>query len=100
SFCMSCEEPIRRVRLIPIVGWFLGKGRCEKCGAEIGRLTLAGEVMGGLLLPLLLFSGSSWWEALALLLACGHLYISMATDFNYFQLDHENTAFVYALAAI
>lgn len=96
---MHCETQIAVDDLIPIVGYILTKGRCRHCGGRIGLDTLAGEVLPGILLPLQLFAGFNWPAALFGTLLAGQLYISMATDWKFFLLDHENAAFLFLWAA-
>ncbi|MBI3396208.1 MAG: prepilin peptidase [Spirochaetia bacterium] len=102
SFCMQCDAPIKRLYLIPVAGYFLSKGKCASCGGRIGRLTLVGEALPGILFPVLLLGGMKAFAALCTIFLLGHLYISIATDANFFLLDHENAAFlgVFAVAAV
>ena len=99
SFCMSCERRLDVWEITPFFGYFLSKGRCRSCRARLNPLYPAAELFPALLLPLLLYSGLSWPAALLGVLLCGHLYVSIATDYNYYQLDHENAFFLYLFAA-
>ena len=94
SFCMHCKTPLRPWQLVPVLSFALQKGRCSRCETPIGWYTLAGELLPALLLPFLIFSGTSPWQALLLVLIVGHLYISIATDTKLFLLDHENALFL------
>lgn len=94
SHCLACGTNIHPLHLTPILGYALTGGRCASCRIRIGSWTLAGEVFPGLLFPLLLAAGWSPVAALLTVLLCGHLYISIATDWNYFVLDHENALFL------
>ena len=98
SFCMHCETPIRIIDLVPVIGYLKLKGRCNNCGNKIGMLTLVGEVLPGIMLPLMLYSGWSWPASLSGALLSGHLFISATTDYNFFLLDHENTAIIFLIA--
>lgn len=93
SFCMNCEKQIPRVDLIPIIGYIGVRGRCRYCNTPIGIWTYIGELMPAIALPLLIYSGLPWPSALASILLLGHLYISIATDYNFHLLDHENALF-------
>lgn len=99
SLCRHCGRRLRAVELVPLVSFLLLRGRCASCGGRIGVHVLAGEVFTGLLLPFMLLAGFGWPVALFSTLACGHLYVSMATDLNFFLLDHENTAAVFLFAS-
>lgn len=43
SRCDSCGRTLEPAELIPILSWFLVRGRCRGCGAEIDRRHLAAE---------------------------------------------------------
>lgn len=67
SRCSSCGEPIRAVDKIPVLSWFLLRGRCRGCGDRIPGFHPVIE----LLVPLL-FLGAVWvvgvdWRILPLL---------------------------------
>lgn len=67
SRCSSCGEPIRAIDKIPVVSWFILRGRCRGCGERIPGF----HPMVELLVPLL-FVGSIWaigmdWRILPLL---------------------------------
>jgi leader peptidase (prepilin peptidase) / N-methyltransferase len=44
SACMSCGVPIRARDNIPVLSWFLLRGRCRSCGAGISALYPAVEL--------------------------------------------------------
>ncbi|MEQ9363389.1 MAG: prepilin peptidase [Leptospirales bacterium] len=94
SHCLSCGYRIRGLELTPLLGYLLTRGRCRNCERPIGLLTLLGESFPALLLPLLLASGMRPVGALFVVLLCGHLYVSLATDWEMFLLDHENALFL------
>ena len=67
SRCSSCGEPIRAVDKIPVLSWFLLRGKCRGCGDRIPGFHPVVE----LLVPLL-FLGAVWaigldWRILPLL---------------------------------
>lgn len=98
SHCMACGTNITGVALTPILGYALSGGRCRRCGTTIGPLTLLGEVLPGVLLPLLLCAGYPPGPALLYTLLAGQLYIALVTDWNFFLLDHENALWLLAWA--
>ncbi|HZJ03443.1 MAG TPA: prepilin peptidase [Thermoleophilia bacterium] len=49
SCCPNCESPIRWYHNVPVVAWFLLRGRCKDCGQPISRRYPAVEVLTGLL---------------------------------------------------
>jgi leader peptidase (prepilin peptidase) / N-methyltransferase len=49
SHCPKCYQPIRPEDNIPIVSWFLLRGRCRACGESISLIYPAVEFLTGLL---------------------------------------------------
>jgi leader peptidase (prepilin peptidase)/N-methyltransferase len=49
SHCMTCNEPIKRRDLIPIVSWCLLRGKCRNCGAKISPRYTVVELLNALL---------------------------------------------------
>lgn len=49
SHCEACGHPIRWSDNLPVVSWFLLRGRCRDCAAPIGAFHPAVELLGGLL---------------------------------------------------
>ena len=91
---MSCGEPIAPAFLVPLLGWLSLGGKARCCGARIGGWTLLGEALPGILLPLMLLAGFSWPAALLSILACGQLYVAIATDGKYHELGDLNTGLI------
>jgi leader peptidase (prepilin peptidase)/N-methyltransferase len=63
SFCPHCKHPIRWWHNLPIVGWFMLRGKCYDCGAPIApRYPLVEAIVAGLFLLLChveVFSGGA-----------------------------------------
>ncbi|MDH5654575.1 MAG: prepilin peptidase [Spirochaetia bacterium] len=95
SFCFSCGQNIKTLDLIPVLGYILLKGRCRNCLAPIGWIRLTGEIFPGIILMIFVLLNSNWAYSFFSILLIGHLYISLVTDWNFFLLDYENTAFLY-----
>ena len=49
SACMECGTPIARRDNVPVLSWFLLRGRCRACGARISALYPAVELTTALL---------------------------------------------------
>src|SRR3712207_1553184 len=45
SLCPSCGVPIRSRDNVPVVGWFVLRGRCRNCGERISALYPALEIV-------------------------------------------------------
>ncbi|MDN0111357.1 prepilin peptidase [Yersinia mollaretii] len=48
SHCDSCGQRIRFAYLLPIIGWFLAKGRCPDCGVRVSVTHPLMEAIGAL----------------------------------------------------
>lgn len=99
SHCFACHAPLRFMELIPVLSYALQRGRCRRCATPIGKTALFGEGIGGMLALSLRASGASWAEIAFALALSGHLYIAIATDWQWLRLDPENTMFVLLFAA-
>lgn len=69
SHCDSCGEPVRPLDLVPIVSWFLLRGRCRFCGSGIPPVHPLVEITVPAITGLLLLArGLTWQVAPALIL--------------------------------
>ena len=85
SQCHSCGYKLGPIDLVPILSWFLMRGRCRKCGAEIDRRHLAVEAGAALIgltailahpMPLALFTAIfGWWLFLLAALDVEHHWL-------------------------
>lgn len=49
SYCPKCHHQLRFIDVLPLVGYFINKGRCRDCKETIPIIYLVIEVIGGLL---------------------------------------------------
>ncbi len=85
SSCDSCRRTLRARDLVPILSWFLSKGRCRYCGEEIDRRHLAVEAGAALIgltailahpLPAAAFTAVfGWWLFLLAALDIEHHWL-------------------------
>jgi leader peptidase (prepilin peptidase)/N-methyltransferase len=85
SRCDSCGATLRPRDLVPILSWFLVRGRCRKCGAAIDRSHLAAEAGAALIgltailahpLPTAIFTAIlGWWLFLLAALDLEHQWL-------------------------
>ncbi len=76
SFCPECGAPIAWFDNIPVLSYFLLRGRCRKCGKKIGIRYPAVEILTGALFALIAYRyafspfAGKWllWEALMIVL--------------------------------
>ncbi len=90
SRCNECGTPLRVRELIPVFSYLFLKGRCRTCRKPVGIHVFAGELFTAVLFPLLLLLNVHYTDALILVIVSGHLYISIAVDYRWYQLDWEN----------
>lgn len=102
SSCPHCGGRISISRLIPVIGWFIARGRCEhgECGERISVWHPITEALFAALGVFFLYYTHNAVAALILLLFCGHLLVAMLTDWNRLTLDYENTAVLLLLSVI
>jgi len=61
SRCPQCDAPIRTRNNLPVISWFLLRGRCADCGSPISpRYPLVEAVTG------VAFAAAAWWGVRAL----------------------------------
>ena len=85
SHCDSCGATLGARDLVPILSWFLVKGRCRRCGAAIDRRHLAVEAGAALVgltailahpLPTAIFTAIlGWWLFLLAALDIEHQWL-------------------------
>ncbi|MCC5816597.1 MAG: prepilin peptidase [Leptospira sp.] len=100
SECENCSEKISGLRLIPIFGYFLSRGKCPHCGYQIPIIYPLGEISFGFLAILILELSGNPLVSLVFVLFTGHLLISVYTDAKYFSLDYENLIWIFFLGCI
>jgi leader peptidase (prepilin peptidase)/N-methyltransferase len=85
SACDGCGRTLRPLELIPILSWFLVRGKCRTCGAAISKTHLAVEAGAALIglsailahpLPLAVFTAVlGWWLFLLAALDVEHHWL-------------------------
>lgn len=88
SSCGSCRKQLSAVDLLPILGWFIRRGRCHYCGVSLSPVYLLGELAGGLLFAALPFlvSPRELWIAYPLVSV---LLILTVSDLKYMLLPNK-----------
>jgi leader peptidase (prepilin peptidase)/N-methyltransferase len=77
SACMSCKVPIVWYDNIPVVSYFLLRGRCRNCGARIGLVYPAVEITAAVLVAgCLLVFGLTFYATIAAFFCCVLVAIS------------------------
>ena len=101
SFCFSCERELSWYELIPIVSFFLQKGRCRRCGAKISWQYPLVEIVTGILFVLVFLKfGFSFYHLLPITY---HLLIfSLLIAIAFYDIRHKiiPDSFVYVFIAL
>lgn len=68
SVCLECGHRLKWYENVPILSWVLQKGKCRKCGAEIGKAEILAEVLGAVSFGLIMwrFMEAGSMDALAI----------------------------------
>lgn len=83
SRCPSCETSIRWYHNVPVVGWFVLRGRCRDCGEAISRRYPAVEALTGLLfLAAYATYGVSWRTLLTM------AFLAALVAVTFIDIDH------------
>ncbi|MDF3127570.1 prepilin peptidase [Kiritimatiellaeota bacterium B1221] len=61
SHCFKCEKPIAWYDNIPVLSWFILRGKCRNCGTGFSmRYAIIEAITGALFLALWIVEGPSW----------------------------------------
>ncbi len=91
SHCFSCKKPIAFYDNIPVLSWFILRGKCRNCGARFSiRYALIEAFTGVLFLALWMVVGPSW-QMLAYWLMTFGLLLGSAIDLDDFWIPDRVT---------
>lgn len=91
SHCTQCNKLIPWYDNLPIVSWFILRGRCRSCGAKFSiRYALVELLMGILFTALFYYVGPSWLLLEYLIFTFGLVTVSFI-DFDHMILPDEFT---------
>ena len=92
SHCPQCETPIRPIDNVPVLSWFLLRGKCRHCGKPIPvRYPLVEAGCGVLFAAVAARFGASWELPAYLVLTAALLAISII-DLEHFIVPDRITA--------
>lgn len=90
SHCEACREPVPKLALIPVVGWFIAGGACSACGERVPmRYPLIEAASAFASLAVVAWMGPTW-PALATLIAIWTLILASWIDW----MEHEIPDFI------
>ena len=55
SVCLKCGKKLEWFENVPILSWVIQKGKCRKCGAEIGKAEILTELVGAATMGVAIF---------------------------------------------
>ncbi|MBV2167467.1 MAG: prepilin peptidase [Bdellovibrio sp.] len=91
SYCYSCKTPIKWYDNIPLLSWFLLRGRCRQCGAKFSfRYPLVELIMAVLFALSYHYAGLSWTLLEYLIFIFG-LVVCTFIDIDHMILPDEFT---------
>lgn len=91
SHCYSCQQPVKWFDNIPILSWFILRGKCRNCGAKFSfRYALVEIIMAGLFVLSYHYVGISWSLVEYLLFIFG-LVVCTFIDLDHMILPDELT---------
>jgi len=101
SACMECKTPIARRDNVPVLSWFLLRGRCRACGARISPLYPAVELATALLVAACVLAFGLSGQMVVAAFFCGVLVAVSAIDLTHRIIPNRIVlpAFVVVLVA-
>ena len=86
--CLKCGEKRKWKHLLPLLGFFLSRGRCAHCSEPLSaRVPIVEFVTGAFFAALYLHCGITW-ELLILLIYTSLLIVLFITDYEHFILPN------------
>lgn len=83
SFCPSCKKTLQWFELVPIVSYWLLRGKCRRCGAKISVRDAGIEWSGGILALWCLHTYAQPLDALLLFAICMMLLAIACIDLDF-----------------
>jgi len=80
SKCDSCDEPLRIVDLIPILGYLFARGHCRECSVRIPTRYLAVEIGTPVLFALIWLRYPGSWETMLIAFYSSLLIVFLVID--------------------
>ena len=90
SFCPSCKKPILWHQNLPLLSWFLLRGRCANCGSKIAFRYVAVELLTALLF-LAIWQTFPWQMALTYWVFISLVIVATFVDFEHLIIPDQVT---------
>lgn len=89
SHCPNCNHKLKFWELLPILSFFLQRGKCTSCKQKISWFYPIFEACCGLLFAFAFLAYGFTWQLLLVLTFISMLIIIMVSDFNYMIIPDE-----------
>lgn len=100
SFCPSCQKQLSWYELIPVLSFFLQRGKCRECGQKISPIYPAVELLTGLLFVLSFLKIGIEVELIIAFLLISMLMIILVSDISYMIIPNKVLLFFLPLFII
>ena len=90
SFCPNCKKPILWHQNLPLLSWFLLRGRCANCGSKIAFRYVAVELLTALLF-LAIWQTFPWQMALTYWVFISLVIVATFVDFEHLIIPDQVT---------
>jgi len=100
SFCPSCSKQLSWYELIPVLSFFLQKGKCRNCDQKISAIYPSVEILTGLLFVLSYLKIGFEVELITALLLISMLMIILVSDITYMLIPNKILLFFLPLFVI
>lgn len=91
SYCYSCKTPIKWYDNIPILSWFILRGKCRHCGAKFSFRYPLVEIITGVLFAMSYHYAGISWNLLEYLIFIFGLVVCTFIDLDHMILPDEFT---------
>lgn len=95
SICENCKKNLNPIKLVPILGYFFSKGKCNFCGYKIPKIYFLVEIFFGIIFLILFYFTKNLPLTFSFLFLTGHLLLTIYTDYKKFSIDYENLPFLF-----
>lgn len=97
SGCDECGEHIKGVHLIPIAGYIISRGRCDKCNGRLTNISVTCQILAGICFVLTYLKTGICLELFIYCLLTLVLIIITYVDFKTYIIPPELNYFIFAL---
>ena len=82
SACKACKKELSAIELIPVVSWFIQRGRCRSCKARVSPRYVVVELLGAAGAGLIAWRWGVSWAYLLSMTGCFGILLNALTDYE------------------